>query len=165
MHVSRQVFVLLCMCFLRSQPKFLTHYQHPLCRMGFDSLGREVCVKAVEKKSHEWQILEFLGSPALRPDRANHTIPIVSILHHHDEETVFIVQAKWGTEWLIPNLETMKELYVVTRQLLEGLAFMHRHGVGHGVMLLSLYFNIMILILSYRIFILQTLSGISIIRG
>ena len=144
--------------------KFLMHYQHPLCRMGFDSLGREVCVKAVEKKSHEWQILEFLGSPTLRPDRTNHTIPIVSILHHHDRETVFIVQAKWGTEWLIPDLETVKDLYVVTRQLLEGLAFMHRHGVGHGVMLLSLYFNIMILILSYRIFIPQTLSGISIIR-
>jgi len=52
--------------------------------MGVDFLGREVYVKAVQKKSHEWQFLEFLGSPTLRTDRANHTKPIVSILHHHD---------------------------------------------------------------------------------
>jgi len=108
-------------------------YQHPLCRMGVDSLGREVYIKVVQRKSHEWQIMEFLGSPMMRPDCTNHTIPIVSILCHHDGETVFIVQAKWGTDWYSSSIETMKELYAVTHQLLEGLAFMHRHGVGHGV--------------------------------
>ena len=84
--------------------------------------------------------LEILTSPTLRDNPANHTIPqaVVSILYHHAGETVFIVQAKWGAEWLWPRLETMDEHYLVAHQLLEGLAFIHLHGIEHGVVFLPL---------------------------
>jgi hypothetical protein len=108
-------------------------WQNPFCRIAVDDLSRDLYVKAVSKSSNEWRILEYLSSPALRSNPANHTIPIISVLHHHDEETVFLVQAKWGTDWLYPILENMKERYIVAHQLLEGLAFMHGHGIGHGV--------------------------------
>lgn len=109
--------------------------------MGVDSLGREVYIKAVQRKSHEWQILEFLSSPKLRLDPANHTLPVISILRHHDGKTVFIVQPRWGMDWYSSSIETTKQLFELTHQLLEGLAFMHRNLVGHGVIRLSLYFD------------------------
>ncbi|KAF8964255.1 hypothetical protein BDZ97DRAFT_1758087 [Flammula alnicola] len=126
-------------------------HAHPFCRYAVDDLGRDLYVKAVPKASDEWRILEFLTSPELR-DPANHTIPIVSVLHHPDGETVFLIQAKWGSEWLWPDLESMNERYMVAHQLLEGLAFMHRNGIGHGVRLHFLH---------RLIFTLRTWSGIT----
>lgn len=109
--------------------------------MGVDSLGREVYIKAVQRKSHEWQILEYLASPKLRLDPANHTLPVISILRHHDGETVFIVQPRWGMDWYSSSIETMKQLFALTHQLLESLTFMHRNLVGHGVIRLILHFD------------------------
>ncbi|KAJ7938686.1 kinase-like domain-containing protein [Mycena leptocephala] len=99
----------------------------PLMRLAVDSIGREVFVKAVPHISEEWRIISFLAS--LNHEPHNHTIPVVKILRYND--AVFIVQARWGSRPFHPPLEP-HEWVGVAYQLLEGLAFMHKHGIGHG---------------------------------
>ncbi|KAJ7759751.1 hypothetical protein DFH07DRAFT_701148, partial [Mycena maculata] len=55
--------------------------------------GREVMIKAVPKTSPEVRIIQHLTSPPLRDFTQNHTIPVVSVILHH--QTAFIVQARW----------------------------------------------------------------------
>ncbi|KAJ6595409.1 kinase-like domain-containing protein [Mycena sp. CBHHK59/15] len=104
-------------------------YNHisPLIRLAVDSMGRHVLVKAVPEASQEWRIIGVLTS--LNYDPQNHTIPVVDILHC--DGTAFIVQARWGDQPLYPSLN-VREWVMVAYQLLEGLVFMHKHGIGHG---------------------------------
>ncbi|KAJ7781697.1 kinase-like domain-containing protein [Mycena maculata] len=58
-------------------------------------------------------------------------IKAVSVILHH--QTAFIVQARWGNWSFFPDVPTVAfwagiEMY----QLLEGLSFMHEHGIAHG---------------------------------
>lgn len=95
-------------------------------------MAREVMIKAVRTGSLESQILWRLASPPLRDSPGNHTIPVVSIQDCNG--TTFLVQARWGCcdyHYDVPTVAFWAgtQLY----QLLEGLTFMHEHGVAHGV--------------------------------
>ncbi|KAJ7491548.1 hypothetical protein B0H11DRAFT_1803754 [Mycena galericulata] len=92
-----------------------------------DSSGRHVLVKAVPESSKEWRIISALMS--LNYDPENHTIPIVDVLHR--DGTVFIVQAQWH-DYPFSRPLNFHQWIVVAYQVLEGLAFMHRQGIGHG---------------------------------
>ncbi|KAJ7509370.1 hypothetical protein B0H11DRAFT_1962228 [Mycena galericulata] len=95
-----------------------------------DSSGRHVLVKAVPESSKEWRIISALMS--LNYDPENHTIPIVDVLHR--DGTVFIVQAQWH-DYPFSRPLNFHQWIVVAYQVLEGLAFMHRQGIGHGEIL------------------------------
>ncbi|KAJ7088740.1 kinase-like domain-containing protein [Mycena belliarum] len=99
--------------------------------LALDSSGREVIIKAVPPGSFEAQILERLATSPLRDHPENHTIPVVSILR--GDHATFLVQARWGDRIATQEPSPLsfwagKQAY----QLLQGLTFMHEHGIAHG---------------------------------
>ncbi|KAJ7234881.1 kinase-like domain-containing protein [Mycena haematopus] len=109
----------------------MLHQRPPAIQLALDSCTREVMIKAVPPGSLEAQILERLVSPPLRQHPENHTIPVMSILHC--DRATFLVQARWGSWWLSHFPCTLSFWAGVQAcQLLEGLAFMHEHGIVHG---------------------------------
>ncbi|KAJ7817977.1 kinase-like domain-containing protein [Mycena olivaceomarginata] len=107
------------------------HDPTPVTQLALDPSGREVIIKAVPSDSMEAQILERLASPPFRDNPENHTVPVVSILHC--DPATFLVQARWG-DLDLHRYPSSLNFWAGTQayQLLQGLNFMHEHGVAHG---------------------------------
>ncbi|KAJ7183551.1 hypothetical protein C8R46DRAFT_1308350, partial [Mycena filopes] len=104
----------------------------PFVRLAVDHLGREVMIKVVPTSSSEATIIGCLSSRPLRDHPGNHTIPVVSIQAH---DTTFLVQACWGIELEVTKKSSCSLSFwagTMLHQLLEGLTFMHEHGIIHG---------------------------------
>ncbi len=104
--------------------------QLPIGYFALDCQCHYIYIKVVPLSSSEWQIIQFLSTDPLRADIRNHTILNMSIIPAG--EWVFFVQAFWYDNWVLPPFDTVNSRLKMSRQLLEGLAFMHEHGIGHG---------------------------------
>ncbi|KAJ7093684.1 kinase-like domain-containing protein [Mycena epipterygia] len=99
----------------------------PTSYIGLDDRGRNVFIKAVKASLDEWRTIQYL-STTKHP--WNRTVPRVSLITA--DKWVFIVQAYWGSLWDRPPWDSVSTRLRMARQLIEGLCFMHMHGVAHG---------------------------------
>ena len=72
----------------------------PTGDLGLDRHGHNVHIKVVRSTSEELVVTEYLNSPALRSDKRNHTIPMISMILVGD--WMLVVQAWWGSSWVMP---------------------------------------------------------------
>ncbi|KAJ7808020.1 kinase-like domain-containing protein [Mycena olivaceomarginata] len=101
----------------------------PTGHVGVDARGRNIFIKAVRASSEEWRIIKYLSTGANRRNSWNRTIPQVSFIPAN--EWIFIVQAYWGSLWDCPPWDSIPTRLILARQLIEGLCFMHMHGIAH----------------------------------
>ncbi|KAJ7488506.1 kinase-like domain-containing protein [Mycena galericulata] len=97
--------------------------------VGLDRRGRNIFIKAVRASSEEWRIIKYLSTRTNRQNSWNRTIPQVSFIPA--KEWIFIVQAYWGSLWDCPPWDSIPTRLIMAKQLIEGLCFMHTHGIAH----------------------------------
>ncbi|KJA25556.1 hypothetical protein HYPSUDRAFT_37553 [Hypholoma sublateritium FD-334 SS-4] len=104
--------------------------------------GVRVMLKVVEVKE-DIPILEYLGSPALRADKRNHTVPILDKVPVPGEDgRVWIVMPYLlRFQAFVHPFQYVSEIVECIGQFLEGLEFMHEHGVAHRD---ACFFNLMV---------------------
>ncbi|KAI0676773.1 kinase-like domain-containing protein [Trametes maxima] len=93
--------------------------------------GTLVYLKKVPSSSHELEILSYLSSEEMRHDPRNHCVPLLDVLQDHsDPSTVFMVMP--FLRYIdSPQFETVDDTLECLDQVLEGLVFIHDHGVAH----------------------------------
>ncbi|KAI0350534.1 kinase-like protein [Trametes cingulata] len=93
--------------------------------------GRIVYLKRVRRDSQELQILSFLSSEELRRDPRNHCVPLLDVLQDpSDPDTSFMVMP--FLRYIdSPPFELVEDVLECLDQILEGLVFIHDHGVAH----------------------------------
>nr|GAT56653.1 predicted protein [Mycena chlorophos] len=100
-------------------------------KMAYDAQDRVCALKALNntRSASELDILTYLNSPHLRADPTNHTIPLLDKLV--TKEWTFAAMPYWprSVQACIPW--EVDDYFQRLEQALEGLAFMHRHGVVH----------------------------------
>ncbi|KAJ7826306.1 kinase-like domain-containing protein [Mycena olivaceomarginata] len=116
-------------------------------KMAYDAQDRVCALKALHnsRARAEIDIITFLNSPQMRACADNHTIPILDKIV--TEEWTFIVMPYWprSVHTCIPW--EVEDYFNRLAQALEGLSFMHRHGIVHrdvavGNMLLNVHYGI-----------------------
>ncbi|KAJ6565842.1 kinase-like domain-containing protein [Mycena vulgaris] len=116
-------------------------------KMAYDAQDRVCAVKALHnsRARAEIDIITFLNSPKLRACADNHTIPLLDKIVTDD--WTFIVMPYWprSVQTCIPW--EVDDYFDRLTQALEGLCFMHRHGIVHrdisvGNMLLNVHYSV-----------------------
>ncbi|KAF7339015.1 Protein kinase domain-containing protein [Mycena venus] len=116
-------------------------------KMAYDAQDRVCALKALHnsRSRAEIDIITFLNSPKMRACADNHTIPLLDKVV--TEEWTFIVMPYWprSVQTCIPW--EVEDYFNRLAQALEGLAFMHRHGIVHrdisiGNMLLNVHYGV-----------------------
>ncbi|KAJ6568619.1 kinase-like domain-containing protein [Mycena capillaripes] len=116
-------------------------------KMAYDATDRVCAVKVLHnsRSRAEIDIITFLNSPKIRACPDNHTIPVLDKIV--TEEWTFIVMPYWPRSvqtWIPWEVE---DYFNRLAQALEGLSFMHRHGIIHrdisvGNMLLNVHYSV-----------------------
>ncbi|KAJ7636232.1 kinase-like domain-containing protein [Roridomyces roridus] len=100
-------------------------------KMAYDSQDRVCAIKALhnERSRDELDILAYLNTPKLRAAPGNHTIPVLDTIV--TEDFTFVVMPYWprSVQACIPW--EVDDYFRRIEQALEGLAFLHRHGIIH----------------------------------
>ncbi|KAJ6505696.1 kinase-like domain-containing protein [Mycena vitilis] len=116
-------------------------------KMAYDAQDRVCALKALHnsRSRAEIDIITFLNSPQMRACAENHTIPILDQIV--TEEWTFVVMPYWprSVQTCIPW--EVEDYFNRLAQALEGLSFMHRHGIIHrdisvGNMLLNVHYGV-----------------------
>ncbi|KAI8984969.1 kinase-like domain-containing protein [Trametes punicea] len=90
-----------------------------------------VLMKRVRSDSDELAIATYLSSDPLRDDPRNHCVPILDVLRDPEDEEISFLVMPFLRQVDNPPFETVGTLLDCCEQLLEGLVFMHEHGVAH----------------------------------
>ncbi|KAI5123366.1 hypothetical protein M0805_001787 [Coniferiporia weirii] len=94
--------------------------------------GKRIMVKAVCLRSRQFDVIRILSTPPLRNDPMNHTIPVLDLIEVPEEDVGFIVQEEWSSQLIDPsNPCSERDFLRAIRQCIEGLVFMHAHGIAH----------------------------------
>ncbi|EJD02290.1 kinase-like protein [Fomitiporia mediterranea MF3/22] len=94
--------------------------------------GKRFVVKAVCLRSRQYEVIRMLSAPPLRDDPMNHTIPVLDLIEVPESDVAFIVQEEWSSEIIDPCRPCPPiDFLRAVRQCIEGLAFMHAHGIVH----------------------------------
>ncbi|OCH90630.1 hypothetical protein OBBRIDRAFT_825818 [Obba rivulosa] len=114
------------------------------CEDGFVSPGREhlidarrvsdeslVYIKRVKTGDLESKLATYLSSEALRSDPRNHCIPILELFEDPDDPTISYMVMPFLRPIHEPPFELVNEVVDFIEQILEGLVFLHDHGVAH----------------------------------
>ncbi|KAJ7723726.1 kinase-like domain-containing protein [Mycena maculata] len=149
---SREAFVHLCEvdeddqgCGIHQTTGWLT--QSASLKMAYDAQDRVCAIKALHnsRSRTEIDIITLLNSPKMRSCADNHTIPILDKIV--TEDWTFIVMPYWprSAHSCIPW--EVEDYFNRLTQALEGLSFMHRHGIIHrdisvGNMLLNVHYGV-----------------------
>ncbi|CAK5266712.1 unnamed protein product [Mycena citricolor] len=103
----------------------------PTLKMAYDTQSRVCAVKALHnvRNRAEIDIITFLNSPKVRALPENHTIPVLDKIVTDD--WTFIVMPHWSRPVQTSILWEVEDYFNRLIQALEGLAFLHRHGIIH----------------------------------
>ncbi|KAF8590618.1 hypothetical protein K439DRAFT_104716 [Ramaria rubella] len=93
--------------------------------------GKKLIVKAVGTLSDELDVIQYLSSPTLRCDPANHTIPVLDIIEIPQDGIAFIVQEEWASSFAHSAPCSPRGFLQAMRQCIQGLSFMHSRHVAH----------------------------------
>lgn len=93
--------------------------------------GSIVFIKRVKTGDEESTIATMLSTPTLRDDPANHCVPILDIFEDDVDSSISYMVMPFLHLLDSLEFETVDNLMDCADQLLEGLVFMHDHGVAH----------------------------------
>ena len=91
---------------------------------------KRVIVKAVCARSRELSVIRLLSTAPLCDDPRNHTIPVFDIVEPPDCDIAFIVMEEWSAQFP-SHICSPTCLLTALRQCIEGVVFMHEHGIAH----------------------------------
>ncbi|KAI5118848.1 hypothetical protein M0805_008124 [Coniferiporia weirii] len=91
-----------------------------------------VAVKRIARGSSEIDIAKMLSSPELLRDTLNHTVPILDSFSDPKDDKVGYIVMPLLRKFDDPEFYSVPEVLSFVRQVLEGLTFMHQHGIAHG---------------------------------
>jgi len=89
------------------------------------------CLRNATTSQNEVDITRLFSSEELAGHPENHCIPLLDVLRSPDEPDVTFLVELWVTNYDWPRFSSVAEYVDFMDQILEGLAFMHRHGVAH----------------------------------
>ncbi|KAI0356687.1 hypothetical protein OH77DRAFT_1589107 [Trametes cingulata] len=93
--------------------------------------GKLVYLKKVPSASEELEICRYFSSGNLRQHSRNHCVPLLDVLQHPTDPDVSFIVMPFLRPIDDPAFETIEDILDCGEQILEGLAFMHEHGVAH----------------------------------
>ncbi|KAF8836461.1 hypothetical protein BDN67DRAFT_1014679 [Paxillus ammoniavirescens] len=95
--------------------------------------GRYVAIKRLKISRHPFEvaIAQYLWNEKLRTDPANHTAPILDVLHPPDDADCALLVMPMLLRYNVHPFETIGEAVEFFRQVFEGLQFMHKQHVAH----------------------------------
>ncbi|TBU50532.1 kinase-like domain-containing protein [Dichomitus squalens] len=93
--------------------------------------GKLVQLKRIRTDSQELDIARRFSSPEYRSDPRNHCVPILDIIPDADDPQMSYIVMPFLRDVDDPPFKSVKNILDCIDQLLEGLAFLHEHGVAH----------------------------------
>ncbi|OSD06648.1 kinase-like protein [Trametes coccinea BRFM310] len=90
-----------------------------------------VLLKKVRSDSSELEIAKYLWSEELRNDPRNHSVPLLDVIPGFGDEPFCYMVMPFYRYIDDPPMVTVENVLDCCEQLLEGLVFMHNHGVAH----------------------------------
>ncbi|TDL17188.1 hypothetical protein BD410DRAFT_843815 [Rickenella mellea] len=103
--------------------------------------GMDVMVKRISAGSKELAIAQFLTAPERARDPRNHCVPILDHFAHDNDPSVHFIVMPVLRKFNNPPFHTVREALDFIEQTLEGISFIHEHGVAHRD---CYYLNIML---------------------
>ncbi|TDL14245.1 hypothetical protein BD410DRAFT_903095 [Rickenella mellea] len=103
--------------------------------------GTDVMLKKVAAESKELTIAQFLTTPELLQDPRNHCVPIFDHFADDGDPSVNFIAMPVLRTFDDPPFYTVSEVLEFIEQTLEGISFIHEHGVAHRD---CYYLNIML---------------------
>ncbi|KLO08635.1 hypothetical protein SCHPADRAFT_944282 [Schizopora paradoxa] len=91
--------------------------------------NRNVYLKRVAKGSQEVDINVYLSNPSLRDELDNHAAPLLDIIVGHEEYDFLVMPVLRIFD--DPPFVFVDEVLDFVQQTLDGLVFLHQHGVAH----------------------------------
>ncbi|KAL5513751.1 hypothetical protein ACEPAH_4151 [Sanghuangporus vaninii] len=92
--------------------------------------GKRIKMKKLFKGSKELEIVRFFTSEDMSRDPRNHCVSVLDVFSEEGRPFQFMVMPLL-TSYQDPPFSTVDEALDFVKQLLEGLVFMHEHGVAH----------------------------------
>ncbi|KAI0643711.1 hypothetical protein C8Q79DRAFT_1120662 [Trametes meyenii] len=93
--------------------------------------GKLIYLKKIRVDSDELELLRFLSSPEMVQDPHNHCVRLLDIIYDPDEIGFCFVVMPY-LRWIdCPPFEYVEDMLECGEQILEGLVFLHDHGVAH----------------------------------
>ncbi|OSD01823.1 hypothetical protein PYCCODRAFT_1368635 [Trametes coccinea BRFM310] len=93
--------------------------------------NKVVYLKKVRNTSLELELSRYFSSQDLRDDPRNHCVPLLDVIPHPTDPEVSFMVMPWLRLVDRPPFETVDNALDFGEQLLEGLTFMHEHGIAH----------------------------------
>lgn len=94
---------------------------------------KKISIRNTSESSRELEMVRLLLSEPYKSDPKNHCAPIYEILSlPNEDEAVLLVMPFLQTWKYNPELRTIGETVEFLRQIFEGLAFLHKHGIAHN---------------------------------
>nr|VWO99326.1 Ubiquitin ligase complex F-box protein GRR1, putative [Ganoderma boninense] len=93
--------------------------------------GRLVQLKRIATQSDELNIARQLSSPEYRSDPRNHCVPILDVFPDADDPKMSYIVMPFLRYVDSPPFESVENMFDCVNQLLEGLVFLHDHGIAH----------------------------------
>ncbi|OJT09376.1 hypothetical protein TRAPUB_14158 [Trametes pubescens] len=93
--------------------------------------GNLVYIKRTHTDSQELQILRYLNSDELRQDPRNRCVPLLDVLRDSSAPDTSFMVMPFLRYIDSPPMERVEDILDCFDQVLEGLVFIHDHGVAH----------------------------------
>ncbi|CCL99183.1 uncharacterized protein FIBRA_01198 [Fibroporia radiculosa] len=90
-----------------------------------------VYIKRVKTGDNESRIAINLSAPSIRDEPDNHCVPILDTFQDIDDDQISYIVMPFLRLISRPPCETVEDVVDLVDQLLEGLVFLHKHGVAH----------------------------------
>ncbi|KAJ3004551.1 hypothetical protein NUW54_g4764 [Trametes sanguinea] len=90
-----------------------------------------VYMKSIRTDSEELRILTYFSSDELRRDPRNHCVPLLDVFEDSVDADMSIIVMPFLRYINNPSFELVDDVLEMLDQVLEGLVFMHDHGVAH----------------------------------
>ncbi|EIW62120.1 uncharacterized protein TRAVEDRAFT_144504 [Trametes versicolor FP-101664 SS1] len=93
--------------------------------------GKLVYLKKIKPDSEELQLLQYLSSPEMLQDPHNHCVPLLDVIYDPSDPQMCFVAMPYLRYIDHPPFEFVEDMLEFGEHILEGLVFLHDHGVAH----------------------------------